>query len=805
MANAFRRSRQNHGSMKIVFFCLLISFTYSGIAAGAKDLFGSVSGIIVDETTLSPLPAVNVMLENSTIGTAADLEGRFTFEKLPVGMVNIRFQIIGYKTRIVSNVAVNSNRTTHLKVELESTALETEDVVVTAGYFHEAKDAVVSNRSMDFEEVRSDPGSAEDVQRVVQALPAVVSGADQDNEIIVRGGMPGENLFLMDGIEIPNPNHFGYQGAGGGPINMLNTYFVRRIDFYAGAFPAKYGDKASSVMDISLRDGNRERFEGHFYLGMSGAGAMAEGPVGKGKGSWILSGRKSFLDLIISSTGLTAVPHYYNLQGKASYDLSANNRLFINGIFGNDEVKIEGEESGYTRGAENVISKSHQYAVGGTLQSLFGQLGLANLTFSQVLNYWDQYVYDDNNVPYYTNISTEIERTLKYDLTLLPHKRLEFDAGVSVKPIHFEHNEWLQADTIFTYNTAVTPNQINGIFTTYPEWKVLKKENSWKFASYVQTKIGLLPRLTLSAGLRYDYFDYIKDNAVDPRLGLSYKLTNATNINLAAAQQSQSPAYVSITSHPNNKNLKYKQTEQVVLGMEHLFQEDTRMTFELFYKDYRRVPIAIAWKTPDPFDRSAGQLVNDGRGFAKGAELFLQKKMSGNYYFTLSYAYSVAKGYDPRYNRYYDWDYDYRHIFTLISGMRFNFHHHAWYQKLSRNIFYQICSLISPLADQTELSVRWRYLGGRPYSQPTYFSQLHYWAVDEIVPINAHRYPPYHRLDVRLDRRYMMRGWNIVTYLDIFNIYGRDNIWEYSYQDDGSIDRILQFQVFPVGGLSIEF
>ncbi len=245
-------------------------------------------------------------------------------------------------------------------MELTSTILESDGVVVTAGYFHEAKDAVVSNRSMDFEEIRSDPGSAEDVQRAVQALPSVVSGSDSQNDIIVRGGMPGENLFIMDNIEIPNPNHFGYQGVGGGPVNMVNTYFIRKVDFYAGAFPAKYGDKASSVMDISLRDGNRERYAGHFYLGMSGAGAMAEGPLPGKKGSWILSARKSFLDLIISSTGLSAVPKYYSLQGKISYDINSKNKLLIKGIYGNDKIKIEDEGTGgYSRGAENVRSLSH--------------------------------------------------------------------------------------------------------------------------------------------------------------------------------------------------------------------------------------------------------------------------------------------------------------------------------------------------------------------------------------------------------------------------------------------------------------
>ena len=218
--------------------------------------YGKIRGHVVDEATQSALPLVNIMIEGTGIGTAADTAGNYNIQRVPPGIYNMKFMMMGYEYRIVNNVVVNPNRTTWQKIELKPSLVEGESITVTAGYFHQARDGVVSNRSMDYEEIRIDPGSAEDIQRVVQALPAVVSAADQDNEIIVRGGMPGENLFIMDHIEIPNPNHFAYQGAGGGPINMINAQFVRRVDFYAGAFPARYGDKASSVMDISLREGN---------------------------------------------------------------------------------------------------------------------------------------------------------------------------------------------------------------------------------------------------------------------------------------------------------------------------------------------------------------------------------------------------------------------------------------------------------------------------------------------------------------------------------------------------------------------
>jgi hypothetical protein len=222
----------------IVFFPLIINI----------PLFSStLRGKVVEKSTQQPLLGVNIVILETKLGTASDTTGFFFIDKINPGSYNIGFYYLGYKSILKSNVIVTPGRTIDLFIEMAPDILESSAVEVSASYFEKSKESVVSSRTVDFEEIRRDPGSALDIQRVMQALPAVVSGTDQNNEIIVRGGIPGENLFLMDNIEIPNPNHFGDQGAGGGPINMLNTFMVRKVDFHAGAFSAKYGDKASSV------------------------------------------------------------------------------------------------------------------------------------------------------------------------------------------------------------------------------------------------------------------------------------------------------------------------------------------------------------------------------------------------------------------------------------------------------------------------------------------------------------------------------------------------------------------------------
>ena len=311
---------------------------------------GSISGVVVDKETQSPLVGVNVVVEVTPWGAATDLDGRYNIQNVPVGTYNLTYQMIGYEKIEKLNIPVSPDRITQMDVSLPMSAIAGEEIVVTATAFVKARDAVISDRNIDYTEMMRDPGSAMDVQRMMQALPAVVSGSDQENEIIVRGGEPAENLFILDNIEIPNPNHFGYQGAGGGPISMINPLFIREVDFYVGAFPARYGGKASSVMDIQLKEGNREKFHMDLDMGMSGIGLFAEGPLAKGDVSYMLGFHKSYLDLIIKSFGMIAVPKYYSLQGKVVWYLSPRTKLIWNGIYGNDAINIGEGNEGVSKG-----------------------------------------------------------------------------------------------------------------------------------------------------------------------------------------------------------------------------------------------------------------------------------------------------------------------------------------------------------------------------------------------------------------------------------------------------------------------
>ncbi|MBN1480915.1 TonB-dependent receptor [candidate division KSB1 bacterium] len=778
------------------------------IATASFAVEGKIAGRVVDSRTLEPLIGANVLVVGTQTGAATDTNGEFIIENMRPGSYNLEIRYLGYSAVKRSNIIVNPKRTTVIEVAMELSAIEGESVQVTAGYFEKPKEAIVSTRSMNFEEIRRSPGDLVDIQRAMQALPSVVSGSDQLNEIIIRGGYPGENLFVLDNIEIPNPNHFAVQGAGGGPINLLNSYMVRNVDFYAGAFSAKFGDRASSVMDMSLRNGSQDHFRWEGNLGMAGAGLLLEGPVGQ-KASFMFSARKSYLDLVISSTGLTAVPQYHNAQGKLTYKLNDANTLLVNAVYGTDNINIEeGDEAGYGRGAENIDTRNSQIIGGATLRTFWNKKLYSYTTLSAVSSDFFVDVYRmPGRETFFTNESRETEYAAKSDFVWQAHKKLEVNAGLSLKALENIYNVQGDADTLFVYDVSgASPDSIIDIFRTYPEYRVDNTINSSKTAGYVQLSYDLAKRLRFTGGLRYDYFEFNDFFSLSPRVGFSFGLSPITTFNIAYGRHYQSPYPVELAAHPANNTLRNKYTNQYVVGLEHFFRDDIKLTLEAYYKKYLDIPVKKNLTTPDPFDFDDGTFINAAEGQAQGVEMFLQKKLTEKFSTIMSYAHSASQTLDPRFETYYPSDYDYRDVFTFIGGYKYRWYETAWYQKLRRKPWYFAVSWLPFMpADEFEISLKWRYLGGRPYTQPVYYPELQRWVVEEQQELNTRRYPPYHRLDLRLDRRFLFQTWTLVVFFDIINVYNRDNIWNYQYNDDGTISQVLQYKTFPVGGVTVEF
>lgn len=784
--------------MKNIFLSAILSLVLKSSVLLAA--VGSIEGRIVDQSTKEPIPGASVAVAGSEIGAITDLNGRFQIKGLEPGYYNIRIQMLSYKTVLKNRVMVRSHVPTVLDVELEPNPIQMKGVTVRPSFFEKAKDAPASSQRLDFEEIIAQPGGSWDVQRAVQALPAVVSGTDQDNEIIVRGGLYGENLFLLDNIEVANPNHFAWQGTGGGPVTMINTEFVRQVDFYAGAFPARYGDKASSVLDIKYREGLSDRLHAKADLGMAGAGLTLEGPLGRG--NFMLSGHRSFLSLIASGFGLTAVPHYYDLQGKATYNPFPKLKLSFTGIYGDDWIDIEPGGDMDQEENEAVKAKSKRYAGGLSLNYLITG-GYLTLTLSRTKNHWNQYVTDTTEAVFWKNLSTEIESGSKLDLGQI-FLGGEFSAGLSLKRPECYFLQWMKPDTLYLYYPGT--DSIIASTGMVNRYEISEQIKTWKYAAYVQYKRHWGKFLTSNAGLRLDGHALTKKRYLAPRLGLSLHLGPDHNLNLAAGRCYQSPDWFQLAMDRANHGLGSKYTDQVVLGLERFFRDDLRGTVEIYYKRYRDVPLPYSMTTEEPNDFSP-RYVNQGRGYARGIEIFLQKKVQRYFWGTASYSYSLARAKDPRDpSREFPWDFDYRQVLTLIAGYRQDCRERAWYQRIKSRLWYKAASWLPLLpGDESEISFKWRYLGGRPYTPETYHPEWRRWTLDPEQPINSARMRPYNRFDLHLQRRWFFGRMNLISYFDLQNVFNSRNEWTYLYNEDGSRDVVYQFSRMLVGGVMIEF
>ncbi|MEO0078609.1 MAG: TonB-dependent receptor, partial [candidate division WOR-3 bacterium] len=493
-------------------------------AVASADPVGSIGGIVVDASTRSPLAGASVIVLNTELGAATDPEGRFLVTGVPAGTYSVEASMIGYQTQVKTIVVVNPARTTELSFRLAQSRIELAEVKVKAEYFPRVKDAPVSERNFSAEEIEVAPGGLGDIQRVVQALPAVVSSGDQDNEVIVRGGNPNENLFLIDGIDVPFPNHFGSFASQGGPVNMLNPLLVREVDFVAGAFPARYGTRTSSVMDISLKRGARTGLDGSIDLGMAGAGLVLEGPLPGPGASFIGSYHKSFLELMAKTGvwGMSAVPYYDNALGKLTFQLGRANELSLLGIWGGDFIHIRPEED-VVKNRYSARQRTDRYAGGISLQTLFGEQGFGRLLISGSDARWQGFAYRDTieTDTLQTNNTSDGYLGLRYDGTLRWPSSHETQAGIGANRVRFNYDLYSRPDTIWRYQYDSLGNPVESTVVNVSQFSARAQARSNRAFAYVQHRVLLGNFGSLSLGGRLDWFEYTGQLDLAPRLGFS--------------------------------------------------------------------------------------------------------------------------------------------------------------------------------------------------------------------------------------------------------------------------------------------
>jgi outer membrane receptor for ferrienterochelin and colicin len=737
-----------------------------------KSAVGIIRGQLLDVETQSPLISANVIIMETNQGAATDLTGSFEIRNMPVGSYSLKFTYIGYAPLIKPDIIVKSQRATFVHAEIRSQTLTSEAVEVTSGYFAQTSDQPVSITQFSTEEIRRAPGSAGDVSRILMSLPSLAVINDQSNSLIVRGGNPAENTFFIDNIEIPNINHFPDQGSSGGPIGVLNVDLIRTVNFFSGGFSSAYGDKLSSVMDIQFREGNSHEIDTQLDLNFAGFGGVAEGPLGN-HGSWLVSGRRSYLDFVVKTlnVGSTIAPYYGDLQWKFQYDLSPADRLVFLGIWSDDHnapdrnTGLDNRMTHYGRQDDGVRTTGMNW------RKLWGTRGYSNTSISHTIQTYNQDWFETSSGIYaLKNRSREQMLKFRHDHhQIFSTHQLEF--GLEGKYMWSQYDNWIGSSTNVTGDSV-------------PEQFIKKTISGLKIGGFLNASIQITSVIKLNAGLRADYFSYTQILNTSPRVSLSCQISNRLKLNAAIGRYFQSQPMLLYSRNEGNRNLKNMESVHTILGFEHLLTENTKFTTELYRKDYSHFPMDRSqpglFLLDEGYTFVQSDLTDTGQAQTHGVECLLQKKLAKNLYGRISLAYFRARyrGTDGLWrNR----KYDNQWTFSAEGGYKPN---RNW-----------------------EFSLRWIAAGGGPYTPvDVESSKTVHRLVQDAHAINTVRYPDYHSMNLRFDRRFNFSSSNLIFYLSIWNVYNQKNVAEYYWNDrEQKLDAIYQWLFLPIFGLEFEF
>lgn len=752
---------------------ILLAFLYLQTAY-SQNQTGVISGKVTDVYTKQGLPGVNVTIPGTLFGASTDINGDYRILNIPIGNYQLRASVIGYTTQIKTDITVKTVKPAIVEFELQETTLELQGVTASAGYFQRDPYELNSVTNFSFEEIRRAPGGLEDVVRAVSILPGVAQADAGRNDLIVRGGAPSENLYLIDGLVVPNINHFGSQGATGGPLSYINLDFVKNTSFSTGGFSSMHGDKLSSVLEINLRDGRKDRFGGKATISATQFGINAEGPLGE-KGDFIFSARRSYLDFIFKAAGFGFVPEYYDVLAKANYTLDTKNSLSYLFISAFDNVRYfnDTEDKRYNN-ARALGSDQIQYVTGLTWKSLFDN---GYFTISLSRNYIDFNTLQRDTLlnPVFKNKSLESENSLKADLIYKLGPNSEIGIGTSTKLIKFRADIKLP-NFVTTFGDTLNITSLNA------------RDNFYKGDVYLQYSNLLFNKLRLNLGARLDYFNAINIKAyVSPRLSLSYMFNEVTNLNFSTGVYRQSPSYIWLIAEETNKDLKNIRVDQYIFGFDHKLRYDIIAKVEAFYKDYKDYPASLLRRYLVLANTGAGfagaednfasfglePLTSEGKGFSRGVEISLQKKSSDvPHYGLFSLTYSESR-------------------FTALDGIeRRGSYEQNWIMNLGAGWIF---------SKYWEGSLKFRFATGKPYTP--YNSD----GSQNVENYNSAKVIASHSLDIRIDRKWDLDGYNLIAYLDIQNIYNRKNVgfvrWDKRERKE---DTSSSIGVLPSIGLSLE-
>lgn len=729
---------------------LLSAFTFAQV--------GSINISVIDDFTKKPLAASVRMLGSE--GAVFTGEGNVLIADIPSGTYTFEVTSEGYTPTSLNDIDVVPNQNLTFSVGLIRSVNQIEEVTITRKSYKTTAESPLSLRNITSEEVQKNAGSNRDVSKAILSFPGVGSTATFRNDLFIRGGSSAENKFYIDGIEVPVINHFQTQGASGGPRGIITVDFIKDVDFYSGAFPARRNGVLSSLFEFNLKSARKDKLGYKVILGLDDLQLMADGPLSRDQNwSGLFSVRKSNLQLLFKAIGLPFLPSYYDATFKVSKKFESGDELYFLGMGAKDSFKFN-EDAEPTLANLTLIdrlpvSPQWNYTVGAGYRHLAEN---GNWLFTLSRN-----MLDNQALKYYRNI--EVPQNLLYDYNSQESEN-KFRVDRNFNIADYQLSSGANINYARYYNASVSRNVTQ---STVNFDQLSSDFNLLQYGLYLQAARKLFDdRLQISGGLRMDASNY-SDNTnnpleqFSPRLSLSYKFTDRLALNFNTGIYYQLPVYTALGFTQNgvltNKNtLKYIQNTHLVGGMEYNGPNSLRFTVEGYYKKYKNYPFSlrnqISLANVGGDFGVVGSEPLDSRGFGEtyGLEVLAQKRTLNNFYGIAAYTFGYSR-FSNASGILLPSSWDSRHILTMTAGKYF-----------SRN---------------WNVGARFRMQSGLP--ETPYDLQrsalVNIWnvangPVQNFSLLNTSRGNLSHQLDIRGEKKWIFNKWQLTAYVDLVNAYG---------------------------------
>ena len=746
---------------------------------------GTVKGQVYSTKSNDPLALATVRVQGTSLGARTDVEGRFVISGVKPGFVRLIVTMLGYETTTSAEVQVVGNQTSFIDIGIEEESTNIAEVVVRPKMRLKRAESPLSLQTLGIKQIEKSAGANRDISKLVQTLPGVGATDPNRNDLIVRGGGPSENVFYLDGIEIPVINHFSTQGASGGVVGMINPDFVREISFYTGAFPASRTNALSSVMEIKQRDGDADHMHLKASVGASDAAVTIEGPLGA-KSSFIASARQSYLQWLFKAIKLPFLPTYNDFQLKYKHRFNAHNELTILGIGAIDNMSLNTKlQTSGTEVQRYILSylpqyKQWNYTVGAVYKHFgSGHVDSWVLSRNMLRNSSVKHQNNDTALPKLSEYqSDETESKLRYErvYTTLPFK-LSFGAGL-------RYVDYRNRDERLTYRSGqVVP-------LSYDAHIKLLAYSAFAQASdeYLDKRL----KLALGVNLVGNTLNSAMSNPLpqlSPRFSASFALTDDIDLNANFGRYAMQPSYTSMGyrapdgTYPNKPRLRYIMSNQAVLGAEFHPGDYLRFSAEGFYKSYSAYPISeaegisLASKGTEYGQVGAEAVLSTGQGRAYGVEVVA--RLMPWHQFSATATYTLFRSeFTDKTSIYRPSSWDTRQMLNLLLSYRLG---KSWY-----------------------LSASWRYSGGAPYTpiDMELSTNKAAWAVTnraypDYTQFNTLRLPAKHQLDLRLDKEFYFKRWMLNLYLDVQNAYLSSYVSAPIYTNRDASGRVMDHPTDP--------